>query len=50
MSVGLRHLGFFTYLGGTRDAGTVLRETLDLFLAAERLGLDSVWVAQHRPG
>jgi alkanesulfonate monooxygenase SsuD/methylene tetrahydromethanopterin reductase-like flavin-dependent oxidoreductase (luciferase family) len=47
---GLRRLGFFTYLGGTRDAGTVLAETIELFVAAERLGFDSVWVAQHHFG
>jgi alkanesulfonate monooxygenase SsuD/methylene tetrahydromethanopterin reductase-like flavin-dependent oxidoreductase (luciferase family) len=47
---GLRRLGFFTYLGGTGDARTVLSETIELFVAAEQLGFDSVWVAQHHFG
>jgi alkanesulfonate monooxygenase SsuD/methylene tetrahydromethanopterin reductase-like flavin-dependent oxidoreductase (luciferase family) len=47
---GLQRLGFFTYLGGTRDPGTVLAETMELFVAAEQLGFDSVWVAQHHFG
>jgi alkanesulfonate monooxygenase SsuD/methylene tetrahydromethanopterin reductase-like flavin-dependent oxidoreductase (luciferase family) len=46
----LPRLGFFTYLGGARDASTVLHETVQLFEAAERLGYDSVWVAQHHFG
>jgi alkanesulfonate monooxygenase SsuD/methylene tetrahydromethanopterin reductase-like flavin-dependent oxidoreductase (luciferase family) len=50
MSVGLRRLGFFTYLGGTRDPGSLFAETIELFVAAERLGFDSVWVAQHHFG
>jgi alkanesulfonate monooxygenase SsuD/methylene tetrahydromethanopterin reductase-like flavin-dependent oxidoreductase (luciferase family) len=43
-------LGFFTYLGGERDANDVLHETVELFRAAEDLGYDSVWVAQHHFG
>lgn len=43
-------LGFFTYLGGSRDATDVMHETLDVFAAAEDLGYDSVWVAQHHFG
>jgi alkanesulfonate monooxygenase SsuD/methylene tetrahydromethanopterin reductase-like flavin-dependent oxidoreductase (luciferase family) len=50
MSGGLQRLGFFTYLGGTRDPEAVLTETVELFVAAERLGFDSVWVAQHHFG
>jgi alkanesulfonate monooxygenase SsuD/methylene tetrahydromethanopterin reductase-like flavin-dependent oxidoreductase (luciferase family) len=49
-STELQRLGFFTYLGGTRDAGEVLAETMELFVAAEELGFDSVWVAQHHFG
>jgi alkanesulfonate monooxygenase SsuD/methylene tetrahydromethanopterin reductase-like flavin-dependent oxidoreductase (luciferase family) len=49
-AAGLQRLGFFTYLGGSRDARTVLDETVELFVAAERLGYDSVWVAQHHFG
>jgi alkanesulfonate monooxygenase SsuD/methylene tetrahydromethanopterin reductase-like flavin-dependent oxidoreductase (luciferase family) len=47
---GLSRLGFFTYLGGNRDPRTVLAETVELFAAAEELGFDSVWVAQHHFG
>src|SRR2546421_13112075 len=47
---GLQRLGFFTYLGGSRHAGDVLAETIELFVTAERLGFDSVWVAQHHFG
>jgi alkanesulfonate monooxygenase SsuD/methylene tetrahydromethanopterin reductase-like flavin-dependent oxidoreductase (luciferase family) len=43
-------LGFFTYLGGSRDAIDVMNETIELFRAAEDLGYDSVWVAQHHFG
>lgn len=50
MGAALRRLGFFTYLGGRRDAAPVLAEALELFVAAERLGFDSVWVAQHHFG
>lgn len=43
----MNRLGFFTYLGGSRDARVVLRETLEVLTAAEQLGFDSVWIAQH---
>src|ERR1700716_856417 len=46
----LRRLGFFSYLGGQRDPREVISETLELFVAAEELGFDSVWVAQHHFG
>ena len=46
----LERLGFFTYLGGGRDPRTVLTETTELFAAADQLGFDSVWVAQHHFG
>lgn len=46
----LRRLGFFTYLGGTGDAAEILARTAELFVAAEELGFDSVWVAQHHFG
>jgi alkanesulfonate monooxygenase SsuD/methylene tetrahydromethanopterin reductase-like flavin-dependent oxidoreductase (luciferase family) len=48
--MGLRRLGFFAYLGGTRDPAIVLRETVELFVAADQLGFDSAWVAQHHFG
>jgi alkanesulfonate monooxygenase SsuD/methylene tetrahydromethanopterin reductase-like flavin-dependent oxidoreductase (luciferase family) len=47
---GPSRLGFFAYLGGARDPAAVLRETVELFVAAEDLGFDSVWVAQHHFG
>jgi alkanesulfonate monooxygenase SsuD/methylene tetrahydromethanopterin reductase-like flavin-dependent oxidoreductase (luciferase family) len=50
MSAGLRRLGFFTYLGGSREPATLLAETVELIVAAERLGFDSAWVAQHHFG
>jgi alkanesulfonate monooxygenase SsuD/methylene tetrahydromethanopterin reductase-like flavin-dependent oxidoreductase (luciferase family) len=43
----LQRLGFFAYVGGTGDPVVALRETVELFVAAEELGYDSVWVAQH---
>jgi alkanesulfonate monooxygenase SsuD/methylene tetrahydromethanopterin reductase-like flavin-dependent oxidoreductase (luciferase family) len=47
---GVGRLGLFTYLGGTRDARTTYEEAIELFVAAEQLGFDSVWVAQHHFG
>ncbi|HXM54254.1 MAG TPA: LLM class flavin-dependent oxidoreductase [Candidatus Dormibacteraeota bacterium] len=47
---GPERLGFFTYLGGTGDPAEVFAETIELFVAAEQLGFDSVWVAQHHFG
>jgi alkanesulfonate monooxygenase SsuD/methylene tetrahydromethanopterin reductase-like flavin-dependent oxidoreductase (luciferase family) len=49
-SPGPRRLGFFTYLGGTGDPAAILHQTMELFVAAEELGFDSVWVAQHHFG
>lgn len=46
----LERLGFFTYLGGHTEPGRLLAETVELLVAAEDLGLDSVWVAQHHFG
>jgi alkanesulfonate monooxygenase SsuD/methylene tetrahydromethanopterin reductase-like flavin-dependent oxidoreductase (luciferase family) len=45
-----QRLGFFAYLGGTGDPARVLDETTELFVAAEALGFDSAWVAQHHFG
>src|SRR3984893_2448603 len=44
--MGLR-LGFLTHLHVGDDAGDSYRIALDLFAAAEELGFDSGWVAQH---
>jgi alkanesulfonate monooxygenase SsuD/methylene tetrahydromethanopterin reductase-like flavin-dependent oxidoreductase (luciferase family) len=40
-------LGFLTHLRGADDPRRVYQETLDLFVAAEALGFDAGWVAQH---
>jgi alkanesulfonate monooxygenase SsuD/methylene tetrahydromethanopterin reductase-like flavin-dependent oxidoreductase (luciferase family) len=41
-------LGFLTHVHGPgRDLGTVLRDLLTVFAAAEDLGFDGGWVAQH---
>jgi alkanesulfonate monooxygenase SsuD/methylene tetrahydromethanopterin reductase-like flavin-dependent oxidoreductase (luciferase family) len=41
------HLGFLTHVHGEGDAGELLRGVVELFVAAEELGYDSGWVAQH---
>jgi alkanesulfonate monooxygenase SsuD/methylene tetrahydromethanopterin reductase-like flavin-dependent oxidoreductase (luciferase family) len=41
------HLGFFTHVHGSGDAGSLYRGVVDLFVAGEELGFDSGWVAQH---
>jgi alkanesulfonate monooxygenase SsuD/methylene tetrahydromethanopterin reductase-like flavin-dependent oxidoreductase (luciferase family) len=46
----VERLGFFTYLGGRADPVVTMREAVELFVAAEDLGYDSVWVAQHHFG
>lgn len=40
-------LGFFTHLEGPGAPKQIYQETLELFIAAEQLGFDVVWVAQH---
>jgi alkanesulfonate monooxygenase SsuD/methylene tetrahydromethanopterin reductase-like flavin-dependent oxidoreductase (luciferase family) len=41
-------LGFLTHVHGPgKDTATVLRELLEVFTAAEELGFDGGWVAQH---
>src|SRR5215213_5418988 len=40
-------LGFLTHLHVGEDAADAYRIALDLFQAAEELGYDSGWVAQH---
>jgi alkanesulfonate monooxygenase SsuD/methylene tetrahydromethanopterin reductase-like flavin-dependent oxidoreductase (luciferase family) len=40
-------LGFMTHLEGDGDPRRIYAESLELFVAAEQLGFDSVWVAQH---
>jgi alkanesulfonate monooxygenase SsuD/methylene tetrahydromethanopterin reductase-like flavin-dependent oxidoreductase (luciferase family) len=41
------HLGFLTHVHGEGDAGELLNGVVELFVAAEELGYDSGWVAQH---
>ncbi len=40
-------LGFLTHMRGSDDPRRVYAETLELFEAAEALGFDTGWVAQH---
>ncbi len=40
-------LGFLTHLRGSDDPQRIYQETLELFVAAEELGFDAGWVAQH---
>jgi len=40
-------LGFLTHLEGTDAPRRIYQETLELFVAADQLGFDVVWVAQH---
>ncbi len=40
-------LGFLSHLHGTPDPRRLYRDYVELFVAAEQLGFDSVWVAQH---
>ncbi|MFN8439365.1 MAG: LLM class flavin-dependent oxidoreductase [Caldilineaceae bacterium] len=40
-------LGFLTHLEGSEDARQVYREALELFTAADQLGFDVGWIAQH---
>ena len=43
-------LGFFSYLDGAGTAAENYRDVTTLFLAADRLGVDVGWVAQHHFG
>lgn len=40
-------LGFLTHLHGTAEPRRLYRDYVELFVAAEELGFDSCWVAQH---
>jgi len=40
-------LGFLTHLEGADDPRRIYQETFDLFVAADQLGFDVAWVAQH---
>ena len=43
-------LGFLTHLAPDRPARELIAAGIDLFVAAEELGFDSGWVAQHHLG
>lgn len=43
-------LGFFSYLEGDKPQAEVYAETIELFVAADALGFDVGWVAQHHFG
>lgn len=49
-TVGSVHLGFMTHVAGQACAAAVYGDTLALAVAADELGLDSFWVAQHHAG
>lgn len=40
-------LGFLTHVEGAGDSRRIYQETLELFVAADQLGFDVGWVAQH---
>jgi alkanesulfonate monooxygenase SsuD/methylene tetrahydromethanopterin reductase-like flavin-dependent oxidoreductase (luciferase family) len=40
-------LGFLSHLHGTSPPHQLYRDYVELFVAAEELGFDSAWVAQH---
>ncbi len=40
-------LGFLTHVEGAEDPQRIYRETLELFVAADALGFEVGWVAQH---
>jgi alkanesulfonate monooxygenase SsuD/methylene tetrahydromethanopterin reductase-like flavin-dependent oxidoreductase (luciferase family) len=40
-------LGFLTHVRGDRSAAEAYRDALELVVAAEQLGFDAFWVAQH---
>ena len=40
-------LGFLTHVEGAGDLRQIYRDTLELFIAADALGFDVGWVAQH---
>jgi alkanesulfonate monooxygenase SsuD/methylene tetrahydromethanopterin reductase-like flavin-dependent oxidoreductase (luciferase family) len=47
---GRMRLGFFSYLEGEKPQAEVYAETLKLFTAADALGFDVAWEAQHHFG
>ena len=40
-------LGFLTHSEGAGDAGRIYQETLELFAAADQIGFDVGWLAEH---
>jgi alkanesulfonate monooxygenase SsuD/methylene tetrahydromethanopterin reductase-like flavin-dependent oxidoreductase (luciferase family) len=43
-------LGFFTYLETPRSQADAYRDAMEVFVAADELGFDVAWVAQHHFG
>jgi alkanesulfonate monooxygenase SsuD/methylene tetrahydromethanopterin reductase-like flavin-dependent oxidoreductase (luciferase family) len=43
-------LGFFTYLEGNKPQAETYAETMEIIVAADELGFDTAWVAQHHFG
>ena len=43
-------LGFFAYLQGEKPQAEIYADTLEIFVAADALGFDTAWVAQHHFG
>src|SRR4051812_14190528 len=43
-------LGFMSHVSSNTDPAMTLEQTVRLFIIAEELGFDSVWVAQHHVG
>ena len=41
-------LGFLTHVEGQADLATLYRRLITQFVAAEELGFDSGWIAQHQ--
>ena len=40
-------MGFLTHIEGAGDPRRIYEETLELFVAADQLGFDVAWIAQH---
>lgn len=43
-------LGFFAYLQGEKPQAEIYADALEIFVAADALGFDTAWVAQHHFG
>src|SRR3954452_8880354 len=43
-------LGFFSYLQGDKPPAEIFADAMNIFIAADELGFDVGWVAQHHFG